>query len=337
MEEIRPVKAAVVGVGYLGKFHAEKLALMKQAELVAVVDNNPEQAEKVAAKFGVPWYTDHTRVIDQVQAVSVVTPTIYHHKVALDFLKAGKDVICEKPMTTTLEEADELVRVAKENDLILQVGHLERFNPAVEELFDRVHKPLFIECNRIAPFKARATDVDVALDLMIHDLDIILALVGEIPSEIRAVGVPVLGKHADIVNTRIEFPGGCVANVTASRLALKDERKMRVFQPDSYVHLDFKSRKLLAVNGVEYKPGKKPKVKADRPRFGKADPLDKELKSFIDCVSKRVQPRVSGESGRRALACALAVQKCMPTDRPEIEALIESSRKWVGTGSEGEE
>ena len=239
-----------------------------------------------------------------------MTPTVYHHKVASDLLKAGVDVLCEKPMTTTLKEADELIDLAKANGRILQVGHLERFNPAVEGMFERVKCPLFIECNRIAPFKARATDVDVGLDLMIHDLDIILALVGQEPREIRAAGVPVLGpEHADIVNARLEFESGCVANVTASRLALKDERKMRVFQPDSYVHLDFKKRKLLVVSGVEYIPGKKPKVKAERPRFGKSDPLEREISSFMDCVRQRKNPRVSGEDGRRALACALQVSE----------------------------
>ena len=235
------VRTAVIGVGYLGRWHAEKMAKMENAELVGVVDADAERAAQIAQQWDTQPFVDYRELIGKVDAVSVVTPTVTHHQVAKDFLEAGVDVMCEKPITRTLEEADELISLAKANKRILQVGHLERFNPAVEETFRRVKQPFFIECNRIAPFKARATDVDVALDLMIHDLDIILALVGEDPCEARAVGVPVLGKYADIVNTRLEFPSGCVANVTASRLALKDERKMRIFQPDCYVSLDFKN------------------------------------------------------------------------------------------------
>ena len=304
-----PVKVAVVGVGYLGRFHAEKLKKMKTAELAAVVDSDPARARAIGQDLGAPWFSDHREVIDRVEAVTVVTPTVNHFAVAADFLAAGKDVLCEKPLTATLEEADRLVALAEAGGRILQVGHLERFNPPVEELVRRVRRPMFIEVNRIAPFKARATDVDVALDLMIHDLDIILALVGEDPQEIRAVGVPVVGTHADIVNARLEFPGGCVANVTASRLALKDERKMRVFQPDAYLSLDFKKRRLLVVSQVEFRPGRLPKVDAERPRYPKSDPLESELKDFVEAVRTRRAPRVSGADGRRALACALAVRQ----------------------------
>ena len=331
------VRVAVVGVGYLGRFHAEKLSRLKEAELVGVVDSDLERAEKIARDLGTKAFATHEEVIDQVDAVSVVTPTLTHHQVTMDFLSAGKDVFCEKPLAATLEEADEMVGLASQSGRVLQVGHLERFNPAVEEMLSRAKDPMFIECNRIAPFKARATDVDVALDLMIHDLDIILAMVGRDPSEIRAVGVPVLGQHADIVNARLEFPGGCVANVTASRLALKDERKMRVFQPDAYLSLDFKKRKLLVVNGVEFIPGKKPKVATERPRFGKSDPLEKELAAFLECVRSRACPRVSGEDGRRALACALEVQRWVQTSAKGREELLQSPRHWVDAGGgEGE-
>lgn len=324
-----PVKAVVVGVGYLGTFHAEKLARLPEAELVAVVDSDPVRAEKLARSLGCRGLSDHRELLGQVQAVSVVTPTVSHFAVARDFLAAGADVLCEKPMTTTLEEADQLIALAADQGRILQVGHLERFNPAVEGMFARAGKPLFIECNRIAPFKARATDVDVVLDLMIHDLDIILSLVNEEPSEIRAKGVPVLGPHADLVNARLEFPGGCVANITASRLALKDERKMRLFQPDAYLSLDFKKRKLLVVNGVEYRPGGVPKVSAERPRFGKSDPLERELKSFLECVQTRKPPRVDGGAGRRALACALAVRTCVQQGLCQYQELLDKSPRWV--------
>ena len=326
-----PIKIAVVGVGYLGRFHCEKLSRMPQAQLVGVVEVDPDRARAAASEFGVKAFGDHREVLELVDAVTVVTPTLNHFAVAADFLAAGKDVFCEKPITTTLEEADKLISLAKGGGRILQVGHLERYNPAVEAMMERVKHPLFIECNRIAPFKARATDVDVVLDLMIHDLDIILALAGAEPMEIRAVGVPVLGPHADIVNVRLEFPSGCVANVTASRLALKEERKMRVFQPDAYLSLDFAKRKLLVVEGVEYRPGKKPRVKADRPRFAKNDPLESELKSFVESVCTRKPPRVSGNDGRRALACALAVRAKAEAALGGWESYLEASRRWVET------
>lgn len=326
-----PIKIAVIGVGYLGRFHCEKLSRMHQAQLVGVVDVDPERVQAASKEFGVKAFGDHRDMLDLVDAVTVVTPTVNHFAVAADFLAAGKDVLCEKPITSTLEEADKLISLADEGGRILQVGHLERYNPAVEAMMERVSRPLFIECNRIAPFKARATDVDVVLDLMIHDLDIILALAGDEPKEIRAVGVPVLGPHADIVNARLEFPSGCVANVTASRLALKEERKMRVFLPDAYVSLDFRKKKLLVVKGVEYRPGKKPKVKADRPRFAKNDPLEDELKSFVESVRTRTPPRVSGADGRRALACALAVREKVEAGLGGWDAYWEASRRWVET------
>ncbi len=323
------VKVGVVGVGYLGRFHAEKLSRMKGAELVAVVDVDPERARQVARDLGVKALSDHRELIGLAQAACVVTPTVDHHRVAMDLLAGGLDLLCEKPITATLEQADQIISLAQEKGLILQVGHLERFNPAVMAMEERVKRPLFIECNRIAPFKARATDVDVALDLMIHDLDIILSLVGEEPSQISAVGVPVLGPHADIVNARLEFPGGCVANVTASRLALKDERKMRIFQPDAYLSLDFKKRKLLVVSQVEYRPGKLPKVDAERPRFGKSDPLEEEIKAFVQSVRDRQPPRVSGPDGRRALACAMAVRAAVLARLEGCEQDLQASRRLV--------
>jgi predicted dehydrogenase len=332
-----PVKVAVIGVGYLGRFHAEKLKRLKGAELVAVVDSDLSRARSLAADLGVRAYDDHRQVLELVQAVTVVTPTVSHFQVAKDFLEFGRDVLCEKPITATLEQADELVALAEQKSRILQVGHLERFNPAVEDLVRRVRRPLFIEVNRIAPFKARATDVDVALDLMIHDLDIILAMVGDGPREIRAVGVPVLGEHADIVNARLEFPSGCVANVTASRLALKDERKMRVFQPDAYLSLDFKKRKLLVVSQVEFRPGKLPKVDAERPRFPKSDPLEAELKDFVEAVRLRRAPRVSGVDGRRALACALAVREKVYEGLRGMEQFLAMSRRLVDARLPGED
>jgi predicted dehydrogenase len=328
----RKIRTAVIGVGYLGRWHAEKLAKNPESDLVAVVDVDEKQARTIARQWGVAAHTDYKEILGSIDAASVVTPTITHYEVTRDLLKAGVDVMCEKPFTATMEQADELIELAEENGRIIQVGHLERFNPAVEETFKRVKYPYFIECNRIAPFKARATDVDVALDLMIHDLDIILALVGEEPVEARAVGVPVLGEHADIVNARLEFPSGCVANVTASRLALKDERKMRIFQPDCYVSLDFKKRRVTVVNEVEYREGKRPKVKVDRPKFGKSDPLDKELKAFVRSVRERTAPRVGGKDGRLALSCAMKVRECAIGGMAKTREILGGNCSWVGAG-----
>ena len=320
---------AVIGVGYLGRFHAEKLAAMKNVRLAAVVDADPERAREIARSLKTRALAAHEEILEDIDAAVIATPTEAHARIAEDLLRAGKDVLCEKPMTATLEEADTLVRLAGETGRILQVGHLERFNPAVEELLEQGRDVLFIEANRIAPFKGRGMDVDVALDLMSHDLDIILALVGEEPLEIRASGVPVLGRHPDIVNARLEFPGGCVANLTASRLALKDERKMRVFQPNAYMSVDFRKRKLLVVNSVEFRAGSLPKVRTDRPRFSARDPLEEELKSFVLCVRERSAPRVGGEQGRAVLRCALKIRDWVNRSLAGREGLLALSRRWV--------
>jgi len=323
------VGIAVIGVGYLGRFHAEKLAAMKDVRLAAVVDVNLERAQGVARSVKTRAFASHEEILGEIEAAVIAVPTEAHARIAGDLLRAGKDVLCEKPMTATLEEAETLMGLAEEHGRILQVGHLERFNPAVEKLLERGRDVLFIEANRIAPFKGRAMDVDVALDLMSHDLDIILALVGEEPCEIRASGVPVLGRHPDIVNARLEFPGGCVANLTASRLALKDERKMRVFQPDAYMSVDFRKRKLLVVNNVEFHTGSLPKVRTERPRFSARDPLEEELKSFVRCIAERSAPRVGGGQGRAVLQCALKIQDRVYRNLAGREELLAAPRRWV--------
>jgi len=323
---------AVIGVGYLGRFHAEKISALKGADLTAVVDADMDRAREIARSLRTRAAASHGEILDDIDAAVIAAPTAAHARIAEDLLSAGKDVLCEKPMTATLEEADHLIRLAGEKGRMLQVGHLERFNPAVEGLLERGKDTLFIEADRIAPFKGRALDVDVALDLMIHDLDIILALVGEEPCEIRASGVPVLGGHPDIVNARLEFPGGCVANLTASRLALKDERKMRVFQVDAYMSVDFRKRRLLVVNNVEFRVGRLPKVKAERPRFAGRDPLEEELKSFVRCVTERTPPRVGGEQGRAALAAALRISEKVRQGLAGRENLLPLSRRLVEVG-----
>jgi predicted dehydrogenase len=301
------LRCAVIGAGYLGKFHEQKYSEISACELVGVVDADPETANKVASDFGSKAYGDHKDILDKVDAVSIVVPTSLHHTISRDFLKAGVHVLVEKPITVTVAEADELISLAHANHLALQVGHLERFNPAVLGL-DREEKPLFIESHRLSPFNPRANDVSVVLDLMIHDIDIILALVDSELERIDASGTAVLTQDTDIANARLLFKNGCVANVTASRISLKSERKMRLFRPNSYVSVDFQNRVL-----TRHRTGKKemfpgiPEIETEESIFENGDSLLEEIKHFVDCVQTGKTPLVSGDAGRRALAAAIRI------------------------------
>ena len=226
---------AVIGVGYLGKFHAEKYAASPKANLVAVVDTDQNRAREIGAPLGADILTDYRELFGRVECVSVAVPTRYHFQVARDFIEAGIDVLVEKPLTADIAEARDLVAAAKEKNVILQVGHLERFNPAIRQLEGVIKEPKFVECHRLAPFVERGTDVDVVLDLMIHDIDVISSLVRSPVERMEAVGVPVLTDKPDIANARIKFANGCIANVTSSRVSIKRERKIRIFQPDAYI------------------------------------------------------------------------------------------------------
>ncbi len=305
------LKCAVIGTGYLGKFHAEKYAALPDCELVAVVDINPEAAKAVADKFGAEALTDYHALLGKVDAVSIVVPTTLHHAVAKDFLTAGAHVLVEKPICVTVDEAEELIAIAKANNLILQVGHLERFNPAVLGL-DKEEKPLFIESHRLSPFNPRANDVSVVLDLMIHDIDIILALVDSEVEKIDASGTAVLTQGTDIANARILFKNGCVANVTASRISLKQERKMRMFRPSSYVSVDFQNRIL-----SKHRTGEKemfpgiPEIVSEDLVFESGDALLEEIKHFVSCILTGTNPIVSGEAGKRALATAIQITQLL--------------------------
>ncbi len=304
---MKKLKCAVVGAGYLGKFHAQKYASLPECELVAVVDTNEAVANSVAANNGTKAYTDYNAILGKVDAVSIVVPTSLHHAVAKDFLQAGCHVLVEKPITTTVAEADELIALAKQNQLVLQVGHLERFNPAVLGL-EQDEKPLFIESHRLSPFNPRANDVSVVLDLMIHDIDIILALVDSELERIDASGTAVLTQGTDIANARLLFTNGCVANVTASRISMKMERKMRMFRPSSYVSVDFQNRIL-----TKHKTGPKemfpgiPEILTEESVFESGDALLEEIKHFVNCINTGEKPLVSGEAGRRALATAIKI------------------------------
>ncbi|MGY6216388.1 Gfo/Idh/MocA family oxidoreductase [Methylolobus aquaticus] len=309
MDEVR---CAVIGVGYLGRFHAEKYAALPGCRLVGVCDTDPDAAARLAAQLGVRAFTEHRQLLGQVDAVSVVVPTSVHHAVARDFLDAGADVLVEKPITVTVAEADELIDLAERRSRVLMVGHLERFNAAILGLNLRDDKPLFIESHRLAPFKPRANDVSVVLDLMIHDIDIILDVVDAELERIDAKGVPVLTGDVDIANARLVFRNGCVANVTASRVSLKVERKMRLFMPSAYYSVDFQNRVLTCHRKGEGEmfPGI-PEILSEESVFENGDALRTEIEHFVDCVKTRSEPLVSGRAGRRALATATEITRLL--------------------------
>jgi predicted dehydrogenase len=305
MNEIR---VGVIGVGYLGKFHAEKYTGMDNVHLVGVADIDRSRAEEVAARFDSRAYSDYRDLLSRVDAVSIVVPTESHFELGLEFLKHDVDVLIEKPMTTTLGQADELIDVADSKGRILQIGHLERFNPAVLALKDIVTHPMFIEAHRLSVFKDRSTDVSVVLDLMIHDIDIILNVVKSEIQSIHAAGVPVICEHADIANVRLQFENGCVANVTASRISIKNQRKIRFFQKDAYISVDFAGREIALIRRNENQTDSLvPGTDFQQLSFSETDVLEDELTSFIQAVRTRTSPAVSGPAGRKALAVALEI------------------------------
>jgi predicted dehydrogenase len=307
-----PIRTAVIGVGYLGKYHAEKYARLEKSRLVAVVDTDARIAAEVAARHGTRALTDYRELLGQVDAVSIVVPTSMHHAVAREFLQHGVHVLVEKPITQTVDEADELIALARKNRLVLQVGHLERFNAALLALDEIIKEPRFIESHRLSPFKTRATDVNVILDLMIHDIDIILNLVKSELQDIDASGARVLSNTIDIANARLRFANGCIANVTASRISLKAERKMRIFQSDSYISVDFQNRILSrhAKGAGESAPGI-PNIESRETIYENDDALQSEIAAFLAAIENDAPPLVSGQDGRRALQTATEITRLL--------------------------
>jgi len=299
------LKCAVVGVGYLGKFHAEKYARLDGCELCAVVDSDRDQAREIAARHGCAALADHRELLGAVDAVSIATPTRSHYALARDFLDAGSHVLVEKPITATVAEAEQLVALAAARDRLLQVGHLERFNPALRAVEAQIREPQFIESHRLAPFNPRGTDVNVILDLMIHDIDIILNLVGSPVARIDASGARVISDAIDIANVRLQFDSGCVANVTASRVSDKRERKMRFFQPQSCINVDFQNNtaKRYSTGEGEMYPGV-PQIVSETRELGSGDAILAEIEAFARAIREGGRPLVSGEDGKRALAVA---------------------------------
>jgi predicted dehydrogenase len=309
---MKTLRVGVVGVGHLGYHHARNYALLDGVTLVGVADPDATNRAKAAKDFGVPGVADAKALIDLgVDAVSVVTPTTTHARVALELIEAGVHVLVEKPIAPKLAEAEQMVAAARQHKRILQVGHIERFNGAVMAVFDAFKEPKFVECHRLSPFPMRGTDVSVVLDLMIHDLDIVRAMDPSDVVSIDAVGVPVFSKSEDIANVRIRFASGCVANITSSRVSVERMRKIRIFAESAYVSTDYSAQEVLVyrkkpgpvpagVNPMEY-------ITIEPLPVEKDEPLKLELASFASCVLTGARPLVSGEDGVRALALAQQV------------------------------
>lgn len=302
------MKTAVIGTGYLGKFHAQKYARLAACDLVAVVDNHAGTRAAIAAEHGTEALADHRALAGQVDAVSIATPTQTHFEVARDFLEAGTHVLVEKPMTVTAEQAQTLIEIADANSLILQVGHLERFNPALRAVEHHLNTPLFIESHRLAPYTPRGTDVNVVLDLMIHDIDIILSMVGSDLDHIDASGAVVISSEIDIANARLRFANGCVANVTASRVSDKSERRMRFFQKDTYVAVDFQGNAAkVCQKGEQLNEHGVPDIVCEDFPQEKGDAILAEIEAFCAAIQNGTQPLVSGRDGKRALETAIDI------------------------------
>jgi len=295
------VRVGVIGVGYLGQHHARIFSGLEETELVAVVDIDKKKADTIAAKYGSKAYYDYRDILPKVDALSIVTPTTTHYSIALDCLRAGKDMMIEKPITENVEEADQLIREAEKRGIIIQVGHLERYNPAVLAASDMISQPMFMESERLSPFLGRGTDVDVTLDLMIHDVDIMLSLVTLPVKEIRAVGAEVLTDKIDVAKAWLEFENGCAALATVSRLSPEKTRKLKIFGKDSYVAIDYQNSEIKRY----FRNGEGISFEITKPE--KKEPLKEELKDFICCVKERRRPKVSAVEGKNALKVVMEI------------------------------
>lgn len=304
------LKVAVIGVGYLGRHHARIYANMPGVSLVGVCDSNLERGQAIASEYNTKFYSDYKELLGQIDAASLAVPTIDHASIGCELLRNKISVLIEKPIARTLSEASELIATAKANDVALQIGHLERFNPGVVALSKAVTKPRFFETHRMSMFSPRSLDIDVVMDLMVHDLDIISWLVKSPITNISAVGIPVISPKFDIANARLEFENGCIANVTASRISSEKTRKLRLFQPGVYISLDYVTQQaaICSLNPPKTFPGQ-PEIVAGLLPVTPDEPLRAELAAFVEAVKNKQTPLVTGEDGRNALALALQVSE----------------------------
>ena len=306
-------RIAVVGVGHLGQHHARLLAAMPNVDLVAVVDTNLERGAEIAARCGTVALADATTIVENVDAAVIATPTTSHVEMALPFVEAGVAVLVEKPLAASVAEADRLVEAAAERGSLLATGHTERFNPAVAVALPLVSRPRFIEVHRLGTFPDRSLDIDVIFDLMIHDVDVLLAVVGSDVVSVEAVGVDVLTSRVDIANARLRFASGCIANVTASRISRDRVRKARFFQHDSYVSIDYAEQEVEAYQLVS-EGGGRPAIRGGRIEVTRDEPLRLELVDFVDAIRGNGAPAVTGRDGRAALALATQVSELISKD-----------------------
>lgn len=327
---MKTIKVGVIGVGYLGRFHALKYAAMDSVELIGVVDVDQERTARIAGECSTAAFNNYHELLDKVDAVSIVVPTLFHHEVAMEAISHKVNLLVEKPFTTTLAEADELIRLAQEKDLVLQVGHLERFNPAVLAMRPLLHNPLFIEAHRISVFKDRGTDVDVVLDLMIHDIDIILSIVDSPLESIHTVGAPVITPLTDIANARLIFANGCAANITVSRISMDNIRRMRIFQPGRYLSVDFSKKEVMSIRLKRGEMNKHPLPDISKFAFPDRDSLEMELLDFMENVRSGTRPEVSGHEGRKALAVALDVVEQIRKNRERIKDMLGTDINFSG-------
>ena len=309
---MKRLKVGVVGVGHLGQHHARIYAQMPGVDLVGVADINERRAKEVGLKLKVPYYTEASALYGKVKAASIAVPTVSHYSLAESFLQRKIDVLVEKPIASNPEEAEDLIQTASSNGCILQIGHVERFNNGFKVLQGLVKDPKFIECHRLGSFVQRGTDVDVVLDLMIHDIDIVLSLERSPLQDLSAVGIPVLSQHVDIANARLQFESGCVANITASRVSMEKMRGIRIFQEDAYLALNYATQEISSYKREKsdrLSPYGLPYIGKEEIRVEKGEPLQDELESFIDCVRHRGTPLISGEEGRKALIVACQIKE----------------------------
>ncbi|ESQ15746.1 MAG: Gfo/Idh/MocA family oxidoreductase [Thiohalocapsa sp. PB-PSB1] len=307
----KQLRVGVIGVGYLGRFHALIYSRLPNVKLVGVADLDAVRAAEVAVEVGCVAFGDPLALLGLVDAVSVVVPTSVHLDVARPYLQQGVHMLLEKPMAQDMHRASEILQLAEASGAMLQIGHLERFNAGIMELAKRIDTPRFIEAQRMGGFSERATDVDVVSDLMIHDIDIILSLVASDLSDVRAVGARVLSEHVDIANARLEFINGTVANVVASRVSDRTTRRIRVFQPRCYLSLDFVTQTLDIAAPVASEDVQRPEIRRERVAVEPVKPLDREIEAFVHCVRRRERPLVDGAVGLKALEVALRVRKCI--------------------------
>ncbi len=324
------VEVGVIGVGHLGKHHVGKFQALTECRLVGIYDKNPQRASEISSAYQVKAYDSYEDLLNDVDAIDIAATTSYHYELAKPALLKGKHVFLEKPITSTLQQAEELLELAEKKGLFIQVGHIERFNPVILEVEDEIDNPMFIESVRLSQFQPRGTDVSVVLDLMIHDIDLILSFIQSPISDIRASGVGILTPSVDIANARLEFANGAVANVTSSRVSMKQERKIRFFQHHSYISLDFQAKNVtvmkraagikdllpeILLGKTDFKPEQLMDIKNFDASLSEKDALALELESFVNCIAENKKPVVDGAAGTRALKVALEISRIIKENK----------------------